>query len=388
MAEEIGGFWASLKLKPDEGSFSKGESALRGIATGLKRIAEVLIAGKIASEITKLAEAQAQLNVTAVFAGTGVNQLTQWALMVKTAGQDSAAFVQGLSNLNMAFTRLQLGLGDLPQNMAAALGYLKLDLGKIMGEDSSQRARDIMAAAQRYAAETGKTAAAASLVGDLLGDAGSKYFAWLEASGKSLKSQIDLATRINFQQGGTIKEALSAVADFNAMKASLSSIASEFAGRIFFKVDPLFKQSLDYLVANKSEILELADTLAEAVKDVAVVLGPVLKVVGFLLAESAAGINMIGAMFKGPKEFGKAIDKSQDILKLFFPEIYKWATTDKPIDLGPKHYPPVSMQYAFPGQGGSFTVGLTDEARRLFDIRGGPTRSEIMRTGAEKAQQR
>lgn len=297
MAEDVGGFWASLKLIPDTASFQSGERALSGLVNGLKSIAGALLTYKLADELVKLAQAQAQLNITASFAGLSTDALAEWGIMLRTANVDSAAFTSSLTALNNQFIRLQTQGEALPEGTAKSIGLLGLDLTQIMGEDSASRASDIIAAATSYAAKTKDTAAAAQLVKNLLGDAGAQYFTWLQLSGKTLGGQADLARSLMYTNAGDRRAVMDPMADLNSLRASFGSMASEFATKFMIHLDPAFKNLLDYLAdpKNKQAILNTIDSWATALGKLTSGLGNAAIALGSLT-------GAIGPMLRGDKQ--------------------------------------------------------------------------------------
>lgn len=295
MAEEIGtGFWAGLKLVPDTASFSAGERALSNIANGLKAIGAVLLAGKLAEGMVKLAQAQAQLNITAAFAGTSTDALAEWSIMLRTANLDSQAFANSLIDLNNQFVRLTTQGENLPEKTAKAVGLLGLDLSKIMGEGSAQRADDIFNAAGSYTAAHGGNAkarqAAAGLVQDLLGQVGADYFMFLQTTGRTLSSQHTLGRNFNFTNARDTAGVQESVANLNTILAGFQSIEKQFSQRFMKDMNPAFQLLMKYLVDNKDSITFTINTIADAFAKIAGFIGQLGVPAAFKFLDAVANI--------------------------------------------------------------------------------------------------
>jgi hypothetical protein len=377
VAEELPGFWVRLKMQSDEASFAKGIQNLSGVANALKAIGTAIIAGKIAQEITKLAEATAKSNLTAFFAAMDPTQLQLWSLVMARAGQDAVSFTSALTDLNTQFVRLTTEGDKLPDKTAKALGLLGLDVTKEMGRSGQQRGEDILNAAQAYSAALGNTAAsqqsAAQLVNDLLGQAGSNYYVWMEKSKTSLAEQMKLAGGLNYQTPGATTGVMGAVADLNSLKATWQSIKAELSSRIMIAADPAFKELMKYLVDNKDAIIGAITSIAQ--------------VSGELATAFTAMVELLGG-----KDSKTVIDKADAAIYKINPDLKKYNDAFKRDPALVRFMEPWPGFWAGKGPNDwrkdEIVVKLAPGAERLIDIGFAGASLSTLKRGSKMAQAR
>jgi hypothetical protein len=368
VAEELGGgFWAGLTLKPDQASFSAGEGALSRIASGLKSIGMVLAAYKLAEGMTRLAEAQSKVNVTSFFAAMDPQAMNQWSIMLKMAQVDVNSFVGSLTDLNAQFVRLQTQGDPLPVKTAKAIGLLGLDINKLMDMSGPERAQAIILAAQKIR----DSQAAAQLVKDLLGQAGADYYVWLDKSHKSLQSQLDLSKGLNFQTPETTKAVMQPVADWEALKATFHSIATEISSAFMIKMNPGLKELLSFIVENKSTIKDVMDSFSTA-----------FSTAGKFAVSAFLELGELLAVLTGKKSIGDAYkDLTDRLTHMGMPTDQQWLrmlTGQPPIEK--------EAQGQFQKYIVEHKIGLTPEAKAVLTEKGTPaSRSAALSDAAAKA---
>jgi hypothetical protein len=390
VAEELPGFWVKLKMVSDEASFSKGIQNLSGVASALKAIGAALLAGKVAQEITRLAEATAKSNITAFFAALDPTQLQTWALVLGRAGEDAVAFTSALTALNAEFVRLKLG-DPLSTKTAKALGLLGLDVTREMGRSGQQRGEDILNAAQAYSAKMGNTdkaqQEAAQLVKDLLSDAGANYYVWMEKNRTSLADQMKIIQGLNFQTPGATAGVMDPVANLNTLKATWNSMKAEFASKFMITISPDLLALLDFIKKNHKEIESGISAIATALGKLAVAIpSESIRAITFMFSM----LNFPGQALKGGMSAGLAaasvFDKAMSVL-MFTPGMKKAMN-----EFTQGGYDPSDPRFKafWGGGGGGVEIGLSSDAAAFLEIRskGGGGSGWMLKHGSKKAQSR
>lgn len=146
--QNVGGFFASLKLVTDDNSIQQGlakfgkiPGSLKGIALGALGVA----AGMVALEV-KTASSIAKLDAQARALGMGARVLDNWKTAIDLAGGEGEGFVGTLNKMNNAFQNLKIG--DVDESFIKNLGLMGINFNQLMGMDNDKRVRTVFKAAE------------------------------------------------------------------------------------------------------------------------------------------------------------------------------------------------------------------------------------------------
>jgi len=153
MAEEVGGFYVSLKALVDEGSFRKGIGNVNELANGLKGI---LMFGAglfgIAASIKGIVDASSKSGqelMTARSIYMSADALEQWKGAAAEAGMNADSFFASLNQLNQQFVQMKKEGMDPGNKLFQDISQLNLNPEALMKMDSAGRAKAMLNAALR-----------------------------------------------------------------------------------------------------------------------------------------------------------------------------------------------------------------------------------------------
>jgi hypothetical protein len=275
MAEEIGGFFVSLKMLMDEGSFRKGISGIGELTRGL----EGLIAKGLAiagvtygiKELISAAAAQGQMLITAQQTNMSADALAHWEGVLNHVGGSMNAFNSAASSMNEEFEKMQFGGKAPSDDFFRAIAQLGLSPDKLKGEDQNQRMQEIMSAALSYSGPGGKDYARL-LVRQLGGGMSGmeSIFDYLQLgpkanNGATFPGLWNQSGKENYMTDSGRAGAENGSAALRDLQTTLNSIWSLFSSDVIKGLAPAFKGLNEWLMdpENKANITAMIQGMAD-----------------------------------------------------------------------------------------------------------------------------
>lgn len=250
MSQSSGGFFYSVKAVVDKASFESGRQELAKLEQSGKRLiagftaagAALVGAAKIAGNV-----AQSELKVARSI-GVSTDALSKWKTAASIAGASANGLIGAMAGIENKMQHLKTGSVDM--NLAKNLGLMGIGYGDFADMDAEDRMKAVFSRADSM--EDQKLAA--TLVGDILGQAGREYYDSLKLSGKTLDQQLKEAQSLNFMTEKNRKEAAIFAGEFNGIKEAGKSIAQLIGSDIAAELTPLARKIKTYLMTNQDAI--------------------------------------------------------------------------------------------------------------------------------------
>lgn len=286
------GFLYDVKAIVDKASFAEGirelqklEQTSKKLITGIAGVAasvisSATIAGEVATQELKVAKA----------IGTSTEALSSWKIAANVAGASASGLIGQLSALESKMQHLKTGVVDT--SLAKNLGMLGVGYGDFADMNSEDRMRTVFNQADQM--EDQKLAA--TLVGDILGQAGQDYYLSLQMSGKSIDQQLAEAKRLNFVSEQNRKEAALFSSEMRAVKEAGKSITMLFGTEIAGALTPTVRTIKNYLIQNRDAIRKGIAGFAQQTASVFnMIAGALVKVTPFVtgLIDKFGGLDKI-----------------------------------------------------------------------------------------------
>lgn len=292
MSQSNGGFFYSVKAVVDKASFEGGRQELAKLEQSGKRLiagftaagAALVGAAKIAGNV-----AQSELKV-ATSIGVSTDALAKWKTAANIAGASANGLIGAMAGIENKMQHLKTGTVDI--GLAKNLGLMGIGYGDFAEMDAESRMKSVFGQAEKM--EDQKLAA--TLVGDILGQAGREYYDSLKLSGKTLDQQLKEAQSLNFMTEKNRKEAAIFAGEFNSIKEAGKSIVQLIGSDIAAELTPLARKIKGYLMTNRDSILRGITGLAKGVGSVFnAVAGAVGKVAPFVekLIDRFGGLDKV-----------------------------------------------------------------------------------------------
>ena len=243
-------FVVKVRSLVDKASFSQGVAAIERLEQSAKSlvkgitgisaavIGSATIAGNVAQEELKMARS----------IGVSSEALSSWKVACNVAGASANGLIGALSSLETKMQHLKTGTVDL--NLAKNLGMLGVGYGDFADMDSESRMRTVFNQANQMEDQQ----LAATLVGDVLGQAGKDYYESLKLSGKSLSQQLAEAKKLNFVTNQQRKEAAVFATEVKSIKEAGKSIAMSLGSELARALTPTARKIKNYLIENRDKI--------------------------------------------------------------------------------------------------------------------------------------
>lgn len=244
----IGDFFVSLGLKTDKDAFDKGVKSIDNISnsldrlvSGVKNAAPVIAAALAGSfETAELKTAQA--------IGISTEALDSWKVAAGMAGTNADALTSSMASLESKMQGLKLGQVD--QGLATNLAYLGIGYQQFADMNATQRMSSVFSAAQAMK-DQGK---AALLVSNILGSAGQDYYQYLQLSGKSLSSQLEMGRSMTFTTSESKRHAMEFNSELQAVIGAGKSIGMLFGSEVGAALTPTVRKIREWIGANNELI--------------------------------------------------------------------------------------------------------------------------------------
>ena len=292
MSQSSGGFFYSVKAVVDKASFESGRQELAKLEQSGKRLiagftaagAALVGAAKIAGNV-----AQSELKVASSI-GASTDALAKWKTAANIAGASANGLIGAMAGIENKMQHLKTGTVDM--NLAKNLGLMGIGYGDFADMDAEDRMKAVFSKADSMDDQK----LAATLVGDILGQAGREYYDSLKLSGKTLEQQLKEAQSLNFMTEKNRKEAAAFAGEFNAVKEAGKSIVQLIGSDIAAELTPLARKIKNYLITNRDAIVRGITGLAKGAGSVFnAVAGAVGKVAPFVekLIDRFGGLDKV-----------------------------------------------------------------------------------------------
>jgi hypothetical protein len=244
------GFLYDVKALVDKASFAEGireiqklEQTSKKLIAGISGISASVvgtatIAGEVATQELRVAKA----------IGVSSEALSSWKVAANVAGASASGLIGTLSALENKMQHLKTGTVD--SALAKNLGMLGVGYGDFADMDAESRMRTVFNQADQM--EDQKLAA--TLVGDILGQAGRDYYDSLKLSGKTIDQQLAEARKLNFVSNQNRKEAALFASEIRSVKEAGKSITMLFGTEIASALTPTVRTIKTYLINNRDAI--------------------------------------------------------------------------------------------------------------------------------------
>lgn len=281
MSQTIGDFRVKVGATVDQASFNKGVSEVDRVA---KSVSGLVKAAAAATATTKLLKTAFDLTAESRMArqiGISTQNLDKWKTAANIAGVSANGLVASMSNLENKMQHLKMGQVDM--GMAKGLGMLGIGYGDFADMNPEQR----MAAVFNQADQMKDQQLAATLVGDILGQAGLDYYNSLKLSGKSLSQQLAEAKSLNFVSDRNRQSAARFAAEMKSVQSAGASIAKLLGAEIAEQLTPTVNKIKNMLITNRNAIIRgvqgVAKTAGSLVNGIVGIVEKVGPMVGGLI---------------------------------------------------------------------------------------------------------
>jgi hypothetical protein len=331
VAEEIGGFWASLTLKSDESAFAKGERALQGIATGLGKIVGFGVG--LASAMVgftalmgKINQTQATMNITAAEAGVSTDALANWSIVMQTVGADTEGFIAALKDLKNMTADLARGITPSNQKFVDMFGQLGITQKQWQGMDPGTLAQTILDNAVRQIKSGKNRNTIANAVANLLGEGGRTLLFSELLTGQSTAGYQRRAAQAMMTTESERLAAMGPAQDLNLFRSTIAEAKNLFAMKFMAAVDPALQKLLEYMVEHKKEISDTISEWAKNFGDLVTNAGPLIDLIGKLAGFAmlgAQGAELLASLVTGKATEGQAVGFGERAAKFMLPKEYQ-----------------------------------------------------------------
>lgn len=229
-------------------------------------------------ELINAASQQGQMLMTAKYVDMTASALEAWNGVMAEAGGSADALINSLGELNAAFVNMKSS-GMSPSNqLFQDLAQLGLSPEKLMGEDSDQRAKDMLNAAMKSKDQAMAMQILRRNLGGMQG--GLQAMLYAETTGQTIDQMYANARgRGGFNQNRLGGE--EGVADLRKLGDEFKNIFGAFASTIMKDLKPSLDSLLSWLGEHKDDIKNLIDGMSKLTE-------AVLKVVGSTLGKLVA----------------------------------------------------------------------------------------------------
>lgn len=286
------GFLYSIKAIVDKTSFEDGIRELEKLEQSTKRMMKGiagLAAGAVASATIAGQVAQQELKV-AKAVGVSGEALASWKVAANIAGASASGLIGTLVSLENKMQHLKLGQVDT--GLAKNLAMMKLNYGDF----AKMNAEDRMRAVFNQADQMDDQKLAATLVGDILGQAGREYYDSLKLAGKSFDEQVNEARKLNFVTERNRKEASIFAMEMRGVKEAGKSITTLLGSEMGAALTPTVRKIKNYLIENRTQIQKGIQGIAQTTGAVfEAISGAIAKVEPFVknLIDRFGGLDQI-----------------------------------------------------------------------------------------------
>lgn len=244
------GFLYDVKAIVDKASFAEGIRELQKLEQTSKRLIAGIsgISASVIGSATIAGEVATQELRVARSIGVSTEALSSWKVAANVAGASASGLVGTLSALENKMQHLKTGTVD--SALAKNLGMLGVGYGEFADMDAESRMRTVFNQADQMEDQQ----LAATLVGDILGQAGKDYYDSLKLSGKSIDEQLQEARKLNFVSNQNRKEAALFASEVRAVKEAGKSITMLFGTEIASALTPTVRTVKNYLINNRDAI--------------------------------------------------------------------------------------------------------------------------------------
>lgn len=246
----MGDFLYNVKAVVDKASFQDGIRELEKLEQTGKRLIKGIagVAGAAITSATIAGEvAQQELKVAKAI-GVSTEALSGWKIACNVAGASASGLIGTLSALENKMQHLKTGTVD--SGLAKNLGLLGIGYGDFADMDSESRMRTVFNQADQMKDQQ----LAATLVGDILGQAGMEYYNSLKLSGKSLDNQLAEAKKLNFVSEVNRREAAVFASEMRSVKEASKSITMLLGTELAQALTPTVRRVKNYLIDNREAI--------------------------------------------------------------------------------------------------------------------------------------
>lgn len=243
-------FLYDVKAIVDKASFAEGIRELQKLEQTSKRLIAGIsgISASVIGSATIAGEVATQELRVARSIGVSTEALSSWKVAANVAGASASGLIGTLSALENKMQHLKTGTVD--SALAKNLGMLGVSYGDFANMDSESRMRTVFNQADQMEDQQ----LAATLVGDILGQAGKDYYDSLKLSGKSIDEQLQEARKLNFVSNQNRKEAAIFASEIRSVKEAGKSITMLFGTEIASALTPTVKTVKNYLINNRDAI--------------------------------------------------------------------------------------------------------------------------------------
>lgn len=249
MSQTIGDFRVKVGATVDQASFNKGVSEVDRVAKSVSGLVKAAAAATAATKLLKTAFDLTAESRMARQIGISTQNLDKWKTAANVAGVSANGLVASMSNLENKMQHLKMGQVDM--GMAKGLGMLGIGYGDFADMNPEQR----MAAVFNQADQMKDQKLAATLVGDILGQAGLDYYNSLKLSGKSLSQQLTEAKSLNFVSDRNRQSAARFAAEMKSIQSAGASIAKLLGAEIAEQLTPTVNKIKNMLITNRNAII-------------------------------------------------------------------------------------------------------------------------------------
>lgn len=244
------GFLYDVKAIVDKASFAEGIRELQKLEQTSKRLIAGIsgISASVIGSATIAGEVATQELRVARSIGVSTEALSSWKVAANIAGVSASGLIGTLSALENKMQHLKTGVVDTA--LARNLGLLGVNYGDFANMDSESRMRTVFNQADQMEDQQ----LAATLVGDILGQAGKDYYDSLKLAGKSIDEQLQEARKLNYVTTQNRKEAAIFSSEIRSVKEAGKSITMLFGTEIASALTPTVRSIKSYLIRNRDEI--------------------------------------------------------------------------------------------------------------------------------------
>jgi len=259
--ENVGGFFASLKLNADQASFQRGVGSIKGVGDELARLVKIGlgIAGVTVSfkKLLDAANKQGQLLLTSNYLQMNADAVTTWSSAVTEAGGNASAFIDSIKSLHQNLVRMKEEGMDPGTKFFQNIAQLGVNPGDLVNMTQDQQVRTLMNAARNAKNPN----LANDLILQLLGPDALNTVLYSRATGRSIDQMRAEAAKGIY--GPNRAGALAGMGQLRETGTRFQGMWEAFSSKVIADLAPELKRLNDWLEHNHDEISAMIDAMSK-----------------------------------------------------------------------------------------------------------------------------
>lgn len=235
---DIGGFFVSLGLDIDKGSFETGNKLVDGLTTGFNKLIGTARNAAVVMATTAVATGVVEQSAykTATALGITTEALDLWKASAKIAGVNADGLVSSMSRVGNVLSHIKIDGSGLAE-FSKKLGEIGMRMDELQDENgewvsSDEAYRRIIAKGQQRIAEGEDRQSIIVKMGDILGGEGQNFFIELLRQNKTIDEFLKGAGKTIFTTTQDNQTSADFAVEVNTLKTEMQSISKKLGAEV------------------------------------------------------------------------------------------------------------------------------------------------------------